>query len=36
MPHPDSGQTVVAADRNAGDPGDTELPAPGLLITSAP
>jgi peptidoglycan LD-endopeptidase LytH len=35
-PHPESGQTVVAADVNAGDPDETELPVSGLLITSAP
>ena len=33
---PESGQTIVAADANAGDPDDAELPASGALITSAP
>jgi murein DD-endopeptidase MepM/ murein hydrolase activator NlpD len=35
-PHPESGQTIVAADANAGDPDETAPPASGLLITSAP
>ena len=35
-PHPDDVPTVVAADVNAGDPDETEVPASGALITSAP